>query len=203
MNTEMLDELWRSWAERGAVLTAEQWATPTRLPGWSVRALFAHVAPDPAIMATMRDARVTGPPAAENGAEILRIFNAPGGLAHTAADDIAVQASETAEHIDTDALLRRFAEDGPRALAELGAIDPATVLPHPHLGAVTYQALLEVAIVDVTVHLLDLIAAIGGPPVPQATLRGVAQVLAAVPDPVDFIEAATGRSPSTVLPVMR
>ncbi|WP_107654129.1 maleylpyruvate isomerase N-terminal domain-containing protein [Nocardia suismassiliense] len=203
MNTEMLDELWRSWAERGAALTEEQWATPTRLPGWSVRALFAHVAPDPAIMATMRDARVTGPPAAANGSEILRIFNAPGGLAHTAADDIAGQASATAERIDTDALLRRFVEDGPRALGELGAIDPATVLPHPHLGAVTYQALLEVAIVDVTVHLLDLIAAVGGPPVPQATLRSVVQVLAAVADPADFIEAATGRSTSTVLPVMR
>ncbi|MFI9406399.1 maleylpyruvate isomerase N-terminal domain-containing protein [Nocardia sp. NPDC052316] len=203
MNTEMLERLWRSWAERGAVLTEEQWATPTRLPGWSVRALFAHVAPDPAIMAAMRDARVAGPAAATDGAEVLRIFNAPGGLAHAAADDVAVQASEAAARLDTDELLRRFAEDGPRALAELGDIDPATVLPHPHLGAVTYQALLEVAIVDVTVHLLDLIAAVGGPPVPRAALLGTVQVLAAVPDPVEFIEAATGRGAIAVLPVMR
>ncbi|GAA5082369.1 maleylpyruvate isomerase N-terminal domain-containing protein [Nocardia iowensis] len=203
MNTEMLEVLWRSWAERGAALTAEQWATPTRLPGWSVRALFAHVAPDVAEMDTMRDRRAEGPAMVSTGAEILRVFNSPGGLAHTAADDIAEQAAGAAETIETETLLRRFAEDGPRALAELGDLRPDTVLPHPHLGTVTCLALVEVAIVDLTVHLLDLIAAVGGPPVPEPALRYTAQILAAVPDPIEFIEAATGRGTVAVLPVMR
>ncbi|WP_433727906.1 maleylpyruvate isomerase N-terminal domain-containing protein [Nocardia sp. CA-129566] len=200
MNTELLEELWRSWAERGAEFTAAQWATPTRLPGWSVRALFAHVAPDATVLKAMREAPVPDGHTVTSGAEILRIFNSPGEIAQTAADEIEEAARKAAETMDIDELLRRFDTDG---LAELDAVRPGDVLAHPILGRVTYRAFAEVAVVDVTVHLLDLIAAVGGSPVPEPALRLTREILAAVPDPVEFIEAATGRSKVAVLPVMR
>ena len=203
MNTELLEELWRSWADRGSGFTAADWAARTRLPGWSVHALFAHVAPDPAVLRALRAAPVPDGHTVTSGAEMLRIFNSPGGIAHTAAEDIEEAARRAAESLGIDELLRRFDKDGPAGLAELDAVRPTEVLAHPIVGRVTYRAFAEVAVVDVTVHLLDLIAAVGGPPVPEPALRFTREVLAAVPAAVDFIEAATGRSEVAVLPVMR
>lgn len=203
MIADLLVELWGSWAERGAVLTPEQWRTPTRLPGWTVHALYAHVAPDPVVMRDMLAATITGDGAVLTGADALRAFNKADGFAHTGADAIADQAVREAESISTATLLRRFVEGGAAAVAALGEVDLTTVVAHPHLGSVTYLALAELAIVDTTVHMLDLIAAVGGPPVPEAALGYTRQVLAAVPEAVDFIEAATGRTETVVLPVMR
>ncbi|MEV0293156.1 hypothetical protein [Nocardia sp. NPDC050710] len=101
---------------------------------------------------------------------------------------------------DTATLLRRFSEGGPASAALMREVDPATVVAHPRGDL---RALAEVAVVDRTVHLLDLIAAVGGPPVPEPALRFTSGVLAAVPDSVAFIEAATGRGVAPVLLVIR
>ncbi|GAA2246508.1 MULTISPECIES: maleylpyruvate isomerase N-terminal domain-containing protein [Kitasatospora] len=200
---DLLNALWQSWAERGRQLTPEDWATETRLPGWSVQALFGHVAPDPAMFAQLRDALTEGPAVVTSGAEILRIYNRPGGVAHTAAGTIEEQAREVAEAVSPEQLVRRFAVEAPEAFAELADVPPTAVVAHPILGAVTYGALGEVAVMEATVHLLDLVAAVGGPPPPAAALEATRELLAGVPDPVAFIEAATGRADGPVLPVMR
>ncbi|MDH6577273.1 maleylpyruvate isomerase N-terminal domain-containing protein [Kitasatospora sp. MAP5-34] len=203
MRDELMVTLWQSWAERGSRLGPEEWARPTRLPGWSVHALFAHVAPAPEMFAQLRGALVQEPAAVTSGAEIIRNYNRPGEVAHTAADQVAEHARQVADQTPPGVLLRRFAVEGPKALAELGDVPLSSVVAHPLLGTVTFGALGEVAVLEATVHLLDLIAAIGGPPPPGAAVQAARDLLAAVPDSVAFIEAATGRTTAPVLPVLR
>jgi hypothetical protein len=56
---------------------------------------------------------------------------------------------------------------------------------------------------EATVHLLDLQRALGRPPdVPADGLAHTTAVLAAMAPPVDFIEAATGRTTADLFPVL-
>ncbi|MFB7665902.1 maleylpyruvate isomerase N-terminal domain-containing protein [Kitasatospora sp. NPDC056138] len=199
----MLTDLWHSWAERGAQLGPDDWTAPTRLPGWSVQALFAHVAPDPELFGQLRGALTEEPAAVTSGAEVLRIYNRPGGVAHVAAPAIEEQARQAAGALSPKELVDRFAVEGPEAFAAFADVPPTAVVAHPILGTVTFGALGEIAVMEATVHLLDLIAAVGGPPPPAAALEATRGLLAGVPDPVAFIESAAGRTDEQVLPVMR
>ncbi|MEV7599754.1 maleylpyruvate isomerase N-terminal domain-containing protein [Kitasatospora sp. NPDC089797] len=199
----LLAEVWRSWAERGAALGEEDWDRPTRLSEWTVRDLYAHVAPVPEQFAGLRAMTVGGPAGLTRGADILRAFNRPGGLAHTAAGQIAELAKETARATEPAALIARFGVAGPEALAGIADLPPGTVVAHQLLGPVTLGALGEVALMEATVHLLDLIAAVGGPAPAEGALHFTRALLAEATDPVAFIEAAAGRSSEPVLPIIR
>ncbi|MER5349330.1 maleylpyruvate isomerase family mycothiol-dependent enzyme [Kitasatospora sp. NPDC002551] len=200
----VLADLWTSWAERGAAFDAEQWGRSTRLPGWAVRDLYAHVAATPDLFAQLNGAVVDDRPAAvDRGSAVLRAYNRPGGVAHTAAGTIADGAREVAAALGPRALVARFAEDGSQVLAWIADRSPETVIAHPLLDTVTLGALTEVAVMEATVHLLDLTAAVGGPPPPPAALDATRALLAEVADPVEFIEAAAGRTGNAVLPVIR
>ncbi|MBF6327597.1 maleylpyruvate isomerase N-terminal domain-containing protein [Nocardia transvalensis] len=203
MDISALDEVFGVWCARVVALTPEEWVAPTRLPGWTVQDLVAHMAPDKRVMEFLRGPRVEEP-TVTSGAQMLRIYNQPGGIAHTMADTAAELAREAAT-IGADTLIRHFLDDGPDLLAEFRSADPAVGLPYPHaeLGTVSFRAVAEVLLVEATVHLLDLIAAVGGDRPPADALRRTAEILSAVPDPVAFIESATGRSSAAVLPVMR
>ncbi|MFB6889873.1 maleylpyruvate isomerase N-terminal domain-containing protein [Kitasatospora sp. NPDC056327] len=199
----LLTGLWASWAERGAAFDEERWGRATRLDGWTVRELYAHVAASPELFARLRDAVVDGPAAVDRGSAVLRSYNRPGGVAHTAAGLIADGARESAAALGPRALVARFAEDGARVLEWLGEVPPQTAIGHPLLGTVTLGALTEVAVMEATVHLLDLTAAVGGPPPTAEALEATRLLLAEVADPVEFIEAAAGRTRDPVLPVIR
>ncbi|MFJ9846812.1 maleylpyruvate isomerase N-terminal domain-containing protein [Kitasatospora sp. NPDC101155] len=199
----MLAEAWASWAERGAALAAEDWDRPTRLPDWTVRELYAHVAPVPEMFTGLRVAVLDGPAEVTSGAGILRAYNRPGGIAHTAAGQVADLAKQAAEAAEPAVLIARFGVEGPAALAGLADLPPSTVVAHPLLGSATVGALGEVALMEATVHLLDLIAAVGGPAPAEGALNFTRDLLAEVADPVAFIEAAAGRSAGPVLPVIR
>ncbi|MFJ3218872.1 maleylpyruvate isomerase N-terminal domain-containing protein [Kitasatospora sp. NPDC086801] len=201
--TELLAEAWATWAERGAALDGASWGLATRLPDWTVQDLYAHVAPVPEMFAGLRDAVVDGPAELTTGAGILRFFNRPGGIAHTAAGQVAEMAKEAAAAAGPAELIARFGAEGPAALAGIADLAPATTVAHPLLGTVTVGALGEVALMEATVHLLDLIAAIGGPPPADGALHFTRALLAEVADPVAFIEAAAGRGTAAVLPVIR
>ncbi|GHF83529.1 hypothetical protein GCM10018790_71480 [Kitasatospora xanthocidica] len=194
---------WTSWAQRGAALDAEDWDRPTRLPAWTVRELYAHAAPVPEMFTGLRAAVLDAPAGITTGAGILRAYNRPGGLAHTAAGQIADAAKEAAGRTDPAVLIARFGVEGPAALAALDDLPPDTTVAHPLLGSVRLGALGEVALMEATVHLLDLIAAVGGPPPADEALAATRALLAEVADPVAFIEAATGRTAGAVLPVIR
>ncbi|MET8627031.1 maleylpyruvate isomerase N-terminal domain-containing protein [Kitasatospora sp. NPDC004669] len=200
---DLLAEAWASWGERGAALGAEDWGRATRLTDWTVRELYAHVAPVPEMFTGLRAAVQDGPAEVSSGAGVLRAYNRPGGIAHTAAGQIAETAKRTAEAAEPAVLIARFGVEGPAALAGLADLPPDTVVAHPLLGSVTVGALGEVALMEATVHLLDLIAAVGGPAPAEGALNFTRDLLAEVADPVAFIEAAAGRGSAPVLPVIR
>ncbi|MBF4995660.1 maleylpyruvate isomerase N-terminal domain-containing protein [Nocardia sp. BSTN01] len=201
MSVDVLQAVWHAWARRTTALTAAQWRTPTRLPGWAVQDLVAHAAPDQGVLEFLHGPSVPDPEVT-TGAEMIRRLHAPAGATHTLADDIAEQARRAAQ-VGPESLAAHFARTGPRVIAELRAHDRTTGLAYPHLGSASYGAIAETATVEATVHYLDLIAAVGGPPPPDIALRATASTLSAVADPVGFIEAATGRSTVAVFPVMR
>ncbi|WP_430331836.1 maleylpyruvate isomerase N-terminal domain-containing protein [Rhodococcus sp. ACT016] len=199
---DLLIRLWRAWAKRAGELSDAQWMTETRLPGWTVRDLYVHVTPDVLIAmlaapASDDDAKVT------SAAEMLRIFNAETVAAESLHAQLAEMVRQAATDIDRETLVARFDGELPEAFERLTGLSRETVIPHPMLGSVSLGAFLDMAILEATVHLLDVIDAVGGPEPEQAALERVRDVLAAVPDPLAFVEAASGRSSRTVLPVMR
>ncbi|MGY2063391.1 maleylpyruvate isomerase N-terminal domain-containing protein, partial [Nocardia gipuzkoensis] len=122
MDSTVLQEIFAAWSERVARLTPEQWAAPTRLPGWTVQDLVAHLAPDKRVLELLRGPRVDSP-AVTSGAHMLRIYNEPGGVAHAAAEQNAELAREAAA-VGPEALIACFTTDGPEVIAEFRAVDP-------------------------------------------------------------------------------
>ena len=166
--------------------------------------MFAHVSMFPtAVLHAQPPPADPGP--AVTAADILRRFNAPGGVAHEMASDVEALAVTGAREAGTDALVAAFADDGPRAVAALRAHAAGDPVPWPAVAAVTTWAeAARIVLLESVVHLLDVLDALGRPPdVPPDGLRETARLLAEVADPVRFVEAATGRSASAVLPVLR
>jgi len=201
MDVAVLGQVWRAWAERVAGLSDGQWDARTRLAGWTVLDLVAHMAPDERVVEFLCAPQVSDP-AVTSGAEMLRRFNAPGGTAHTMADELAEMARRAAK-VGPRALVRSFAENSPIILDVLQAAPSDSGLPHPSFGSVSIAAVAETAVVEGTVHLLDLIDAVGGAPPPADALAMATRILSAVPAPAAFIEAVTGRDGRGVLPIMR
>jgi uncharacterized protein (TIGR03083 family) len=201
---DALEETWRVWAELGAGLTGEQWATATRCPGWDVAAVYAHHSAFPLLLSTppgSTPAGATGEPA--TAAEVLRGFNAPGGVAHTMAKAVADKGVSDAAELGTGELLDRFGERGPQAVRGLRQADPTLVVPWGP-GFVTIGEGIRIVLLEATVHLLDVLRALGRPPVlPASALTETARLLAEVAPAVELIEAATGRSAHSPLPVLR
>ena len=201
---EALDQTWRRWAELGAGLTDEQWSTATRCSGWDVAALYAHHSAYPVALDAPPPlpAGPVGEPV--TAVEILARFNTPDGLAHTMAATISDQAiSDAAQHTRKE-LVERFSGHGPRALQRLRRAEATLLVPWPATGAVIMVVeALRIAVLEASVHLLDLQHALGHPPgVPIPALKDTAQLLAELAPAVEFIEAATGRSPHSPLPVL-
>ena len=81
---------------------------PTRCSRWDVAALVAHVCPDPAMFDMLDGAKIDGPAAVTEAAELLGRFNAADGIAHTKADELAEQAVSDAETLASDVAVGRF-----------------------------------------------------------------------------------------------
>lgn len=199
---EVLEQSWRAWAERLRAISPDQLDAPTRLGGWTVRALLAHITPDVEQLRALLGAAQEGPPAAGDAPGVLRMFNLPGGVAETMGPAIEQMAIEVAPSLTPDDAARRFEQAAD--LVATAALDPQTVIPYPGVGSTTVGAVTDIAIVEATVHALDLVAAIGGPPPPDAAIAHARDVLARVAEPVALVEVLTGRAdPATVLPVIR
>lgn len=202
---DVLGETWLAWADIGAGLGEERWAAPTRCPGWDVAAVYAHHSAIPAML----DGEGTWPDvpvgSAVTAADLLRLLNAPGGLANEAAGAVADGAVAEAAGHSTAELVDRFRVRGPRAVRRLREADPARVVPWPPgVAATTLAEAVRIVLMEAVVHLLDVLRAVDrDPDVPPAALAETAQLLAEVPPAVEFIEAATGRSGRSPLPVLR
>jgi Mycothiol maleylpyruvate isomerase N-terminal domain len=128
---DALEQIWQAWTELGRGLTEQQWATPTRCPGWDVACVYAHVSMFPLEMS------VPPPPAPVDqpvglpvtAVQLLRQYNTPTGVATTMAATIADNAViEAAQHSRAQ-LVQRFTVYGPRAIQGLRATAATTVGP--------------------------------------------------------------------------
>jgi uncharacterized protein (TIGR03083 family) len=199
---EVLADAWESWVRRCAELTPQQWSAATRCRPWDVRALVAHVCPDPSMFDMLNAATTNEPAAVTDAAEMLRRFNAPGGIAHTLADNLAEQATSDAAQLTPDEAVTRFTD-----CAEILRATPMsneTVLTYPVVGSTTLAVVAEVALMEATVHLLDLADAVGGVQPSEKALAATRDLLIAIPDPAAAIEVLAGRAdPATAVPAIR
>ncbi|MEV6226971.1 maleylpyruvate isomerase N-terminal domain-containing protein [Saccharopolyspora shandongensis] len=202
---DALEAVWACWAEIGAGLSEQQWSRATRCPGWDVAALYAHVGMFPAAVADPPAGAVKTTAAPVTAVEILRGFNAPGGVAHEMADQVAHAAVATASSLDRAGLIGHYADDAPRAVAALRDRGATSLVPWPGANAVTtWDEAVRIVLMESVVHLLDVLDGLErAPEVPAAALRETVHLLAEIAEPVSFIEAATGRIPKSPLPVLR
>ncbi|WP_425247912.1 sterol carrier family protein [Streptomyces sp. NEAU-NA10] len=136
-------------------LTAEQLALPTRLPGWSVRDLAAHVTM--AVETVSRNLDREEPAKAE-----LTLLDWPSATAVRAAD-IDEGTRELAQaNPDLDALYARTEE----RLTERLATAPGTRLLAARTGAMALADYLVTRTVELVVHTDDLNAAVPGLDIP-------------------------------------
>ena len=79
-----------------------------------------------------------------------------------------------------------------------------TLITYPVIGTTTLAVIAETAVMEATVHLLDLADAVGAvEPSPQA-LAATRDLLIAVPDPTAAVEVLAGRAaPAVAVPAIR
>jgi uncharacterized protein (TIGR03083 family) len=194
--------LWSVWAERGRAMTDEQWRRPTRLGNWDVRSLYAHAAMWPATLAALVERVRDAEPAVPTAAALLRYFNAPDGIAHRMREQTATRASEAAARQSTAQMVEQFAVTAPQAIAAARRLGSVVV---DYFGALMpLEEAVSIGIVEATVHLLDLLDALGRPAaeVPAEGLAHTVAVLVQMAPPVDLIEAATGRGRAGLFPLL-
>ncbi|MFC4604314.1 maleylpyruvate isomerase family mycothiol-dependent enzyme [Rhodococcus kronopolitis] len=199
---DLLIRLWRMWAKRAAELSDAQWTVATRLPGWTVRDVYVHVTPD-VLIAMLAAPSADGDAKITSAAEMLRVFNADPAAAEPMHAQLAEMVRQLAADVDRESIVERFESELPDAFERLTGLSRETVIPHPILESVSLGAFLDMAILEATVHWLDVVDAVGGDEPELMALERARDVLAAVPDPLAFVEAASGRSTGAVLPVMR
>ncbi|MFC7622794.1 maleylpyruvate isomerase N-terminal domain-containing protein [Microlunatus sp. GCM10028923] len=195
---------WDRWADLGAGLTEADWGRPTRCDGWDVNALYAHHAGYPLGLRNRPGQDPRGD--LVTAADLLRGFNAPDSpQVEATAAAVADGARQQATALGRDRLVAAFTEDAREALGWMRETPGETVFPW--LGgpaSITLTEALRIALMEATIHLYDLQHALGlDPDAPAVAAAETARLLAELPDPAAFIEAASGRSETPVLPVLR
>jgi uncharacterized protein (TIGR03083 family) len=198
----VLESLWSVWAEHGAAMTDEQWKRPTRLGSWDVRSLYAHAGGWPFAFTSLVDRVRDAEPSHATAAAVLRDFNAPDGVANRRRKETEAGAREDAATYPTADMVEQFATAGPRAIVTARRLGSVTV-DYFGMAILRLDEAVSIGIMEATVHLLDLQHALGqSPNVPADGLAHTAALLAEMAPPVDFIEAATGRRPADLFPVL-
>lgn len=199
---DALDQSWREWARIGAELTEDDWHRPTRCEGWQVVHLYAHHSAFPMVFAQAPDAAPDQ--TVVSAVDVLRGFNEPGGVAHTKAQVVAEHAVTKSVELGVAELVDRFAGVAPVAIDRLRAADPTRPMWWA-TSVIPLAEALRIAVLEATVHLLDLVRALDREPtVPDIALRETALLLAEMAPAIEFIDSATGRaSAAPPLPVIR
>ena len=147
-------------------------------------------------------ATTDGPAAVTDAAEMLRRFNASDGIARTSADQIADRATTDATTLTPDNAVMRFTESA--EILRATPMSEHTVIAYPIVGTTTLAVIAEVALMEATVHLLDLADAVGGIRPSEQALAATRDLLIAIPDPIAAIEVLAGRAdPTAAVPAIR
>src|SRR4051794_16934663 len=173
------------------------WRQPTRLPGWDVTILVAHLARGLGRIAVYSATPLDEPPQRDR-VNYWR-YDATG-----LAGDVTARAREAAQGATPASLLAALRGAVPTARAAVAALPPDTVIPSA-IAPIRLLDYLPTREVEACVHGLDIRQALGAPLVPTpgvlastvATLDGLlaAPRPAGLADDVTFVEAATGRRP--------
>ena len=173
------------------------WQQQTRLTGWDMATLVAHLARGLGRISAYGATPLDVPPERDR-ISYLR-YDAAGMAA-----DVTARAREAAEGATPASLRAWLREVVPAARATVAALQPATVIPSA-IGPIMMIEYLPTRLLEACVHGLDLRVALGAPltPTPGALASTVATLegLLAAPRPADladdvtFVEAATGRRP--------
>ncbi|MGH3692799.1 MAG: maleylpyruvate isomerase N-terminal domain-containing protein [Pseudonocardiaceae bacterium] len=203
-----LEAAWHAWTTTVTDLPVRDWARPTRLPGWTVADLVAHHAPFPGLLHGFAQAApAQGPPTHADAAELLAAFNRPQGIAHRMAGQIADWAVRHAAEADRAELVESFARTAPITVAAARRTDCHQLVDYFGVAVLPFGEAARIFLVEAVVHYLDLADALALPRaderVGSGPLRRVAGLLTAMAEPVEFIEAVTGRTSRPVLPVLR
>jgi hypothetical protein len=160
--------------------------------------LYAHVGRGVGVLGQAVEAPTADSAEHGHAAEYFASFRSWAGEAARGVDrttrDVAASASPAE-------MVRWFAEDGPATIAAVrgaGGVTVATVA-----GTIALPDYVLTRVVEACVHLLDARCAVRDVRLPQPdALYRVADVLVELSGPVEFIEAATGRAPATLFPVL-
>ncbi|ASO20044.1 hypothetical protein FHR81_000274 [Actinoalloteichus hoggarensis] len=184
----LLTESWAAWAALGTVLGDAGWRSSTRLPGWTMTELYAHVARGVGVLGAAVDGRSTRPPARVDAADYFRYL---GGLPDGQA--MVDSAARAAALAGRDELVGWFVDDAPAVLERVHA-SWGSVVSSP-AGDIALGDYVLTRLVEGTVHLLDAVSAVDRAPEPAAeALARTADVLVILAGPARFVDVATGRA---------
>jgi uncharacterized protein (TIGR03083 family) len=200
----LLSDSWQWWATTLEAMDAGDWMRPTRLEGWDVNALVAHHGMFVTALSYLATQPVDEAPGTTSARDMLRRFNEPGGVATTSAQPVAEVARQQAATMSRDDFIARFLVDAPAALARAREAGPI-VIDYFGNGTFPFSEAVAIGVMESVVHGLDLADAVDARrgDMPPGPVQFTTDLLASLADPVDFIEAATGRRSPTVLPVLR
>lgn len=207
MVIDELERAWRAWAELGTELDDQQWRLPTRLPGWTVRDVFAHHSGFPAaVRAGVEVPEPQGPVTHEGAAQLLSFMQQPGGVAAQTANTLRDHAVEHANARSTAELVEPFTTLAPAVIAELRQRDLGRRVDYGGLAVLTAGEALRIFLMEAVVHYFDMALALDRPvPGPMAgpPVGETARLLVEMADPVALIDAATGRGQPRIFPLLR
>ncbi len=199
---EMLRQVWARWSEELDGLDASGWSSQTRCEGWTVRTLVAHTGDGILGFHTALDGRMVDREAdVFSAAELMARLKPDQDSAQLMADKADERALRSSEQ-DTEHLTAPFHASAD-AMLRLVRARPDGVVDYFGRADVTVPALVELALLEGTVHYLDLVDALGKPAnISDDVMQEVLRTLVSMSPPKALIEAATGRRhPGDVFPV--
>ncbi len=177
-------------------LETAEWEAPTRLEGWTVYTLVAHMLRVPQTVVGYAAQTVDSEPVVDR----ITYWNFDG---RPAGPGITERALQNAAATTPENMAQTYAEARLKALHTLEMVELTTVISSFH-GPIRFGEYLVTRLVELVAHSLDLQASLSYLKVPldENAVKLVVQTLegllkqprpASLSNDIDFIEAATGR----------
>lgn len=201
MDTEALRTVWSRWADILEDLSEDDWERQTRCDGWNVRALAAHVGDGVlGLHAVLSERATQGSAEVHSAATLMARLKPDADSARHLARKADRRAQDSSTRAFTD-LMAPFATPAEEVVRRLEVAQEA-VFDYFGRASVSAEALVELALLEGVVHLLDLASALESTPgISDDVLGRVSAILLTMTRPEAFIELATGRrAPAEVLP---